>query len=127
MPLLKKIGFYLIGLSLGIVFLAYFFKGKKTEFCYFPNCRVLKEIRNKPLKYSDEFEKLMQISALSKDDVNNLLLHGDVDFSKSDTKASPCPVYYIEGELEDSEIAITVESCDSISMLKTIQLIPEQE
>ena len=60
MEFLKRLGFYMIGLAIGIVFLAFFLKKKSeetgTEFCYFPNCRTLKDIRSKPLSYSDEIE-----------------------------------------------------------------------
>ncbi|WP_224482744.1 DUF4258 domain-containing protein [Robertkochia aurantiaca] len=127
MPLLKKIGFYLIGLSLGIIFLAYFFKGKNTEFCYFPNCRVLKDIRANELTYSDEFEKLMQLSRVSKEDIQAILQNGTVDFSKSNTEDKPCKEYYIEGNLDEAEVAITVDRCDSVSVLKTLQLIPKEK
>ena len=47
MSFLRRLGIYLIGLSMGIVILSFFFKGKEVSFCYFPNCRTLKDIRSK--------------------------------------------------------------------------------
>jgi hypothetical protein len=63
MPFLKRLGYYLIGLSLGLVFLAFLLKKKTSEtgseFCYFPNCRVLKDLRSKPLAFSGNIEELL--------------------------------------------------------------------
>ncbi len=53
MAFLKRLGYYMVGLAIGIVILTFLLKKKTTEtgtsFCYFPNCRVLKELRSKPL------------------------------------------------------------------------------
>jgi len=53
MPLLKRIGYYLGGFSLGLIILAFFFKKKEVEFCYAPNCRVLKYIRSTAITYPE--------------------------------------------------------------------------
>jgi len=53
MGFIKRLGWYLLGLSVGLIFLVFFLKKKSDEtgvsFCYLPNCRVLKDIRSKPL------------------------------------------------------------------------------
>ena len=57
MAFLRRLGWYLVGLSIGIVFLVFFLKKKSGEegidFCYFPNCRVLKDMRSKPLTFGE--------------------------------------------------------------------------
>lgn len=68
MSLIKRIGFYLIGFSLGLVFLAFFFKEKRTEFCYLPNCRVLKEIRSKELTFTPEIQLLIDNNTITLED-----------------------------------------------------------
>jgi len=51
MAFIKRLGWYLVGVSIGLVFLAFILKKKSGEegidFCYLPNCRVLKDIRSK--------------------------------------------------------------------------------
>jgi hypothetical protein len=47
-----RLGFFLGGFSIGLVFLAFFLKQKKTKFAYGPNDRVLKNINDKPIQFS---------------------------------------------------------------------------
>lgn len=105
----------MIGLSIGIVFLTFFFK-KKTEetgvsFCYFPNCRVLKDLRSKPIVYSEEISEMLENKELDTLAINHFLTDGNVDFSSSDTKSKPCTTYLIEGELNSKEMYMQVRNC----------------
>jgi hypothetical protein len=111
----KRLGFYLFGLSIGIVFLAFFFK-KKTEetgvsFCYFPNCRTLKDMRSKPISYSAEIQRLLANQQLDTTDINSFFNDGDVDFGRSDTKSVACKTYYIEGVVNTKEAVLEVKNC----------------
>lgn len=111
----KRLGFYLFGLSIGIVFLAFFFK-KKTEetgatFCYLPNCRALKDMRSKPLVYSDKINALLRDGDLDTLSLHAFFTEGDVDFSNSDTQAKPCKTYQIDHETGNSSATLYVENC----------------
>jgi len=115
MAFLKRLGFYLFGLAIGLIFLAIFLKKKTeetgTEFCYFPNCRTLKDIRSKPLGYSDEVNEMLGNGELDTLDIKNLLTEGTVDFGKSDTKAKDCKTYFIEGEVKGKDRILKVKNC----------------
>lgn len=122
MPFIKRLGFFLVGLSIGLVFLAYFLKkkaeGTGTEFCYFPNCRVLKELRSKPQGFSDDIRKLMAAGELDSLAIAGFLTQGDVDFGRSTTDAKPCRVYFIEGNFKEKQAVLEVQNCsDSIVIL----------
>lgn len=124
MAFLKRLGFYLVGVSIGIVFLTFIFK-KKTEntgvyFCYFPNCRTLKDIRSKPIHYSDVISKQLLEKQLDTADIVSLLTNGDVDFGNSNTESVPCKTYLIEGILNDKEVIATVENCRKKATLQGI-------
>lgn len=116
MGFLKRLGWYLVGLSIGIVFLAFFFKKKSqetgTEFCYLPNCRVLKDIRSKPFALMGKEADTMSFTNLDAD-LQLLLREGTVDFDKSDTKAKPCKVYFVE----HNDIGITIKNCPEKAIL----------
>ncbi|MBT8186025.1 MAG: DUF4258 domain-containing protein [Eudoraea sp.] len=116
MPFLKRLGFYLVGLSIGLVFLAFFFKKKSeetgTSFCYFPNCRVLKDIRSKPLSFSDVAAEEYVNMALDSADIRYFLQQGDVDFKRSDTKAVPCKRFVITADVREKEIVMTISNCE---------------
>lgn len=98
---IKRLGWYLVGLSIGLLFFVFILKKKsgdnRLEFCYLPNCRVLKELRTKPMEFSTELQKQLN------QDKDSLLFYsyfgdGDVLFSKSDTKSKPCNFYVIENK-----------------------------
>lgn len=124
MAFIKRLGYYLVGVSIGIVFLTFFFK-KKTEdtgvyFCYFPNCRTLKDIRSKPIHYADAISQQFNEKQLDTVDIVRLLTDGEVDFGASDTKSVPCKTYIIEGMLKDKEVIATIENCQKKAILQSI-------
>ncbi|WP_289062803.1 DUF4258 domain-containing protein [uncultured Zobellia sp.] len=124
MDFLKRLGFYLIGLSIGIVFLTFFLKKKSketgTEFCYFPNCRTLKDIRSKPMSYSDDVSRLFSEKQIDTVDIANILRNGDVDFSNSQTKTTPCKTYIIEGTIQEKEAVLKIRNCKEKALLESI-------
>ncbi|WP_339712863.1 DUF4258 domain-containing protein [uncultured Kriegella sp.] len=124
MDFLKRLGFYMIGLAIGIVFLAFFLKKKSaetgTEFCYFPNCRTLKDIRSKPLSYSEEIKAMIETKELDSLDITSLLTGGDVDFRRSDTKSKGCKTYFIEGELKGEDVILKVKNCPNKALAEQI-------
>lgn len=115
MAFLKRLGYYLIGLSIGVIFLSYFLKGKAeeagVEFCYFPNCRVLKDIRSKPVSYSDEVIKLMDSHSIDSTTIASFFKNGEINFIKSETKTSPCKTYLIENEVKAKKSFLKVMNC----------------
>ena len=112
---IKRLGYFLVGLSIGIVFLTFFLK-KKTEetgvsFCYFPNCRVLKDLRSKPIVYSDRISEMLENKQLDTLTINHFFTEGDIDFGNSDTKSKPCKTYFIEAEIDSKEVTMEVKNC----------------
>lgn len=121
MSFLKRLGYYLIGLSIGLIFLAFFLKKKSeetgTSFCYLPNCRVLKELRSKPVSLA-KLKASSTALVLDSVQIMKFLEDGKVDFKASDTKAEPCGLYVINLKAEVKPAQITVENCkDSVSVL----------
>ncbi|MGB5359609.1 DUF4258 domain-containing protein [Eudoraea sp.] len=127
MAFLKRLGFYLIGLSIGLVFLFFFLKKKSDEtgvsFCYLPNCRVLKELRSKPITYSKEIEQLVADQTLDSLSIAYFMNEGDVNFKKSDTKNTTCNTYSIEGIVKEKLMALTVKNCDSTTLIDKIEIL----
>jgi len=126
MSLRYRMAFYLFGLMVGIIFV-YFFMTKKAEasgvtFCYLPNCRVLKDIRSKPLSISDEVTKKFDEKWVSLDDIKMSLEHGDVDFSKSNKPFENGKLYVIEGKtIANQDIIIEMVNYDNKVILKDVQ------
>ena len=54
-------------------------------------------------------------------EIRNILIQGDINFSKSETRKEPCAIYAIEGELDKKELVLLVENCDSIATIQEIK------
>jgi ABC-type molybdate transport system substrate-binding protein len=121
LKLIQRIGYYLGGFSLGLIILAFFLNGKKTSCAYGPEARVLKNINTKPLVYAENIIVLINTKSIDSLSINKALKKGNVIFSESDTRQEPCGVYAINSYINDSEITLTVENCDSIATLQNIK------
>jgi hypothetical protein len=121
-----RLAYYLFGLLLGAVFVMWYLKSKATdrgvEFCYFPNCRVLKDLRSKSL----EIDSLAKISLKEKwvtmEDIKKNLTYGDVDFEKSNEPYRKGKIYIIEGKTSNNEdITITMINYEHKVLLEKIE------
>jgi hypothetical protein len=123
--LLRRTGFYLGGVAIGLVIFAFLIRGRgvKCELDYFPNARTLKNIRIKKRHFSPEIHQLIDNKEIDTAEISNILKYGDVDFSRSKTKIDSCKLYIIEGMLRNKEIELTVHNCDSSTIIQTIKRI----
>ena len=103
-------------------FLFMFLNGKDMSCSYFPNARVLKDIRSKPFHYSEiSTEKLTQ-KWVDTSDVRKTLTYGDVIFSKSNIPAGGGKLYVIEGKNSKNEpITLEVINYSDKALLKDIK------
>ena len=74
------------------------FMGKDTRCNYFPNARVLNDLRNKPFNYSDKAKLILAQRWVDTTDIKNTLTYGDVDFDKSNIVIEKGKLYTIEGK-----------------------------
>ncbi len=121
-----RLAYYLLGLFLGGVFVMWFLKAKATdkgvEFCYFPNCRVLKDLRSKSLEIDSLAQKSLDGKWVTLEDIRNSLRYGDVDFSKSNESYRKGKIYVIEGKTSNNEeITITMVNYTNKVLLEKIE------
>ena len=123
--LLRRTGFYLGGVAIGLVIFAFLINGRgvKCEFNYLPNARTLKNIRVKERHFSPEILRLIDNKEIDTAEISNILKYGDVDFSRSNTEVDSCKLYIIEGMLRNKEIELTVHNCDSSTRIQTIKMM----
>lgn len=122
MKLIQRVGFYLGGFSIGLIFLAFFLSGKRASCSYGPDARVLKNISTKQLIYSQSVLDLIQNKSIDTLTISEILKFGDVNFSESDTKLDSCKIYVIENEFEDKHISLSVENCETIATISSIKI-----
>ena len=122
MKFVHRFAYYLVGLVIGCFFVALVFSGKDTRCSYFPNARVLNDLRNKPFEYSDKATQILAQPWIDKNDIKQSLTFGDVDFDKSNTEfGKNTKVYIIEGKTaKNVDIILTVENQSSKAILVDI-------
>ena len=106
MRLRYRFAYYLIGFTFGLFFVTAMFMGKDTRCNYFPNARVLNDLRNKPFVYSDEASVILSQGWIDSTDIKNSLTYGDVDFDQSNVKVGSGKRYIIEGKTTKNQIVI---------------------
>lgn len=122
MKFIHRLGYYLGGLAVGLVILAFFLGGKKASCDYGPNARTLKNISSKKMRFSETTKFFIMTYHLDSTKVKNLIITGDVDFSKSNTHLDSCKIYTIDSKLEDEAVVLSVENCEKEAIIHFIHL-----
>ncbi len=122
MKLAQRLFYYLGGFIIGLILLFFFLGGKKTSCDYSPTSRVLKNIRIKERIFSEKVLIDMNTYQIDTSDISALLLKGNVDFSRSNTKLDSCKTYFIEGPVKEKIISLLIENCDSIARINTLHI-----
>lgn len=118
--LIKRIGYYLVGLSLGSIGVYFFWQKKKATFDYGMDARTLKTIRVKERLFSEDAKNAMQKFDIDTLKIATILKTGDVDFGKGNPRQKPCAEYYISGEKELKSISLLVKRCDSTATIEKV-------
>ncbi len=118
--LIKRIGYYLVGLSIGSIGVYFFWQKKQATFDYGMDARTLKTIRIKKRLFSDEARKVMLNSDIDSLKIATILYTGDVDFGKSKPRQKPCAEYYVTGNKDLQNVSLYVSRCDSTSTIEKI-------
>lgn len=121
-----RLAYYLFGLLLGTFFVVYFLGAKAesrgVEFCYLPNCRVLQDLRKKPLDVSTEADAQLHEGWVNMDDIKKTLRYGDVDFSKSNQPYKKGKIYIIEGKnTQGEDITVTMINYSNKAVLEKVE------
>lgn len=119
-----RLAYYLVGFTIGLFFVAMVFSGKDTRCNYFPNARVLNDLRNKPFQYSENASAILTQKWVTENDIKNSLTFGDVDFDQSNIEVGNGKRYIIEGKTQkNQEIILEVINYPEKAVLKDIRKI----
>ncbi len=122
MKFYQRLAYYLFGFLVGMVFLFMILNGKESGCSYFPNARVLKDLRSKPFYYSDTAAKKIAQKCIDTSDIRKTLTYGDIDFDKSNVKIQGGKLYIIEGKTaKEQPIILEVINYSNKVVLKDIK------
>ena len=129
MNLAKRFLYYFGGFAIGIVLLYFFIggSGASCEYSYMPEARTLKNIRLKERAFTDVSLETLASHQLDTASISDLLKKGDVLFSESNTKLDSCKIYVIEGEASEKMLKISVENCEKLATILTVQFKPPSD
>lgn len=128
MKFVHRFAYYLIGLIMGCFFVALVFSGKDTRCNYFPNARVLNNLRTKPFQYSDKAIQTLNEKWVDTADIKNTLTYGDVDFDQSNVDFKKGKLYIIEGKtVKNQEIILKVVNYEKKAVLEEIVKKPTKK
>ncbi|MEN8125267.1 MAG: hypothetical protein ABFR32_09055 [Bacteroidota bacterium] len=116
----RRFSLYGFGFIIGILLVFFFLGGKKASCNWLPNDRMLKIIRSKQINYSSEATQILNTKTVDSADIAQILIKGDIDFSKSNVKNNPCRKYLINGKNKQKNIVLTIQVCDSIATIQEI-------
>ena len=121
MNFIQRFAYYLVGLILGLFVVAAIFSGKDTRCNYFPNARVLNDLRNKPFHYSEKASQILAEKWIDTTDIKNTLQFGDVVFDESNVIVKKGKLYVIEGKtVKNQEIILKVINYENKAVLDDI-------
>lgn len=121
MKFFQRFAYYFVGIIMGLFFVSMVFSGKDTRCNYFPNARVLNDLRNKPFNYSTKASEILSQSWVDTTDIKNSLQHGDVDFDQSNIAVGNGKKYIIEGKtVKNQEIILTIINYSDKAVLEDI-------
>jgi len=122
MRLRHRFAYYLIGFVMGLFVVTGIFIGKDTRCNYFPNARVLNDLRNKPFHYSEKAKQVLAQQWIDTTDIKNTLTYGDVDFDRSNIAVGSGKKYIIEGKtVKDQPIILEVINYSDKAVLADIK------
>lgn len=118
MELARRIVWYLFGALIGIIFVYSWFGNRTDISCnYFPDARVKGDLLKKNINYNSSTLEILFSNDLDSNDISELLVDGDVVFSKSNTKLDSCKIYFIENK----KMNAVFENCDSVVNILSVE------
>lgn len=119
MNIWRKLLYFSLGMGLGVLAVIFIFGDREIGCSYFPNDRVLSDLRKKSVVISPAVGQSIWSEKLDSTIIQNILLTGDIDFAKSKTKGEDtCNTYWIDYEDEGiGQLSTEWVNCDSTAYL----------
>ncbi|MCL9806687.1 DUF4258 domain-containing protein [Flavobacterium amniphilum] len=124
MKLRYRLSYFMIGFAISSFAVVAILNQKQTRCTYFPNDRVLSNIKSKPFSISKEASSVLAESWIDSVDVKNTLQFGEVDFDRSNIGYKNGKLYTITGKtMQNEPLELVIENYDDKAILKEIRKI----
>ncbi len=117
----KRLRTYLVGVGLGLV-MVYFFFGDRDLSFWTPQGRVLIAIDSSSQVISEKAVCQLACYGFSDTTLWDIQSMASVDFSESDTRKEPCPIYTLKSIWQDEVYTLIWEVCESAEEVELLSL-----
>lgn len=121
MKFIQRLGYYSIGLVIGVIILLFFLGGKKTSCDYGLDARVIKNISTKKTSYSSEALQSFSQYQIDTSQYKTILQDATVNFGESQTDLDSCKIYILESKYASEKYKLQIENCDSIARVQKLE------
>lgn len=88
---------------------------------WLPGERVTQEIQDQDIIYSNRALCQLKCLNLSDEDLSKLIETSKVNFSESQVRKEPCPIYQLESGLNDKNAILEIQKCPNSATLLDIK------
>ena len=114
----------MLGVGLGVLAVMFIFGDRDFACSYFPNDRVLSDLRKKELVIPTEVEQQMNTAGLDTADMSAMLTNGKVDFDQVVRGLDSCKTYWVALEREENKsFSALFENCDSVATVLEVNIL----
>ncbi|MDX5405158.1 MAG: DUF4258 domain-containing protein [Bacteroidota bacterium] len=121
MKFIKRLFYYLLGVGLGVIMVYFLFGDRDIQCSYFPNERVLNDLRQKEISYSGQAACVVDCLELDSIDMAGIFSMGKVNFDDSQPRIEPCGMYVVESGDPELELKAILLNCDSTVEVQWLQ------
>ena len=115
----RRIRLFVMGVLLGSIIM-YFFVFKNRNVYKSPSEVIHGKLQSQHLEYSRHAQCRMQCRNISESEIKEILLNGEVNYSKSQVHDKLCPSYALEGKTADGQnVRIVFAECDDVTKVIT--------
>ena len=122
----KRLRTYLIGVALGLLIVYVFFKDRDLS-GWTPQGRVLTTIDSSQVSISERARCQINCYSLETEEWREIHKVASVDFSESNVRKEPCPVYHLKSAYKEEEFKLIWEVCEDAEKVKLLSVIKEGE
>ena len=131
MSLKKRLIYFAIGLSIGIIFVQIILDKKGLSLTdyfsdYFPNGRVLNTLKSKQRVFDQKALTFFENEQIDTAKIEIFLTDANVDFSESKQRLKPCNYYQVEAIHKKEKIGLYLKNCDTLVTIERAFKINEK-
>jgi len=112
---------YLIGFGLGLL-IVYVIFGDRELNSWVPQKRILTAIDSSEVEISKRALCMMNCLKLEEEEWKNIQKNAKVDFSESNTRRKPCPIYRLHAPYQGKSYQLLWEVCEKREKVKLLNI-----